>query len=411
MLTYDDALTRILERVTSTFVESRSLFEARGRVLAEDVTATCDVPDVDCSTMDGYAVRSDFANERGELVVDGESRAGGKLALTLTDGTAMRIFTGAPVPRGADAVVMQEDVERAGDVVRFTKAVSKGAFIRRAASDVARGDVVLREGSVVDAGALAILAGQRVESVRVYAKPRVAILATGDELLATDAGKQRVEDSNSPMIAALVEEAGGSAEVLAVAGDDEQALRAAVETALRCDVVITTGGVSVGDHDRVQAVLRAAGVEIDFWKVAIKPGKPVLFGTKGRVPVLGLPGNPASAFVTFHLFGAPIVRRRAGDAAPLARRVSLALAHDTTHGTGRLEFARATFVEGDAEPRTRLSSHQTSSAVRGLTDAPLLVELPAEQAALPEGTPVVAWIVGSRGRALAKTALAGGKAR
>lgn len=319
MIEETEARKRILEKVGVTERRERvSLGEASGRVLAGSMVGQIDLPGFDNSSMDGYAVRAAEAADGASLLVQDEQPAGEDRQLVLAPGSAIRIFTGAPMPREADSVVMQEDVQRSseGDSIRVVEGVHSGENVRPRGGDVCRGQRLCDAGSLLTPPAMGLLASQGLAEVEVRPRPRVAILTTGDELVpagsipAEQLAPGHLFNSNGPMLAGMVEEVGGIP-LLYHAPDDPLVLRETVERALaESDFLLIAGGVSVGERDYVKAVLQEAGVEMDFWRVRLKPGKPFLFGTHAADSgspsfVFGLPGNPVSAFVTFHVFAAP----------------------------------------------------------------------------------------------------------
>lgn len=304
-----------LADVAPLAAERVPLRAALGRALAEDLRADGAVPAFDASTMDGYALRAADAPRPGtRLPVAFEVFAGRPAAGPLPAGTCCRIFTGAPLPAGADCVEMQEEVDRAGRAATFRRAAEAGRFVRRAGSDLAPGARALEAGTVVDAGVVGLAAGLGRPELAVHRRPRVAILPTGDELIV--AGRAvapgQIPESNGPALVAAALEAGAEPLLLPVAADDPAAVRAALAAAAGADALVTTGGVSVGARDLVRAALRDAGARLDFWKVAMRPGKPFTFGRWDRTAVFGLPGNPASTLVTFELFVRPALRALAG---------------------------------------------------------------------------------------------------
>lgn len=385
MLRFDEALARVLGAAPSLGTETVPLDRALGRVLAEPVSAASDLPPFDASAMDGYAVAtvSLAGATPWTLTVAGESRTG-RPAPPLSPGTACRIFTGAEVPAGADAVVMQEDVERAGDTARFSKLPKVGQHIRKAGEDLRRGSLALASGTRLGPYQLGLVAAADLGEVRVSKRPRVAILGTGDELRppGSPARPASIPESNGVVIAALARGAGANIRVSTTAGDDAVAMRARlVELFEAHDVVVTIGGVSVGDHDVVRPALEAAGAALDFYKVAIKPGKPLTLGRRGATVVLGLPGNPVSAQVTFALFGLPLLRKMQGDArpAPSPRRARLSAAVKQT--PGRRGYYAAT-VDGDSvTPFPSSSSGSTVSLAR----ANALIVVPEESTGCDAG--------------------------
>jgi molybdopterin molybdotransferase len=388
MLTADEALKRILENVPRVGAERVALEDSLGRVLAESIHARAPMPAFDHSAMDGYAVAtSSFAGEGPwSLEVRGESRTGGEVS-AFEPGTACRIFTGAQLPCGADAVVMQEQVERAGTSARFARRPRLGDHIRRAGEDLAAGAVALDAGARIGPGQIGLLAALERAQVVVARRPLVTIVCTGDELRAPGHGGRpgSIADANGPALAALVALAGGAPRLAPFASDDAAATESLLREALeRSDLVLTVGGVSVGDHDVVRPALEAVGVALDFWKVAIKPGKPLAFGAKGTTRVLGLPGNPVAAQITFALFGAPLLRAMQGDRqlAPSRRRARLEA--PARHVPGRQGYLRA-MSNG---PRVRVLENQASGAATSMAWADCLVVVPADCEGLDVDTEV-----------------------
>ncbi|HEU4383697.1 MAG TPA: gephyrin-like molybdotransferase Glp [Anaeromyxobacteraceae bacterium] len=318
MLSPAAALRRILDRMAEVGplpAERVSLREALGRALAEDVVAPRSLPPFDNSQMDGYALRAADAPRAGaRLKVALEVFAGDAPAVALPPGTCARVFTGAPLPAGADAVEMQEEVSRRGVVAVFRRRAEVGRFVRPAGADVLEGAVALTRGSLVDPGAVGLAAALGRSELPVHRRPRVAILPTGNEIVPIDRhpAPGQIVDSNSHALAAAALEAGAVPLVLPMAGDDRHSLRAALEAASGADVLVTTGGVSVGEKDLVRTALQAAGARLALWQVALRPGKPFAFGTWGGTAVFGLPGNPVSSWVTFELFVRPALRALAG---------------------------------------------------------------------------------------------------
>ena len=295
--------------------ERVALAGALGRVLAEDLRASSPLPPFDNSQMDGYALRAADAPRAGaRLPVAFEVFAGDTPGRALPPGACARVFTGAPVPAGADSVEMQEEVVRRGASARFRRAASPGRFVRPAGSDLAAGSIALPRGSVLDAGAVGLAAALGEAEVLVHRRPRVGVLATGDEIapLGRAARPGAIPDSNTHALAAAVLDAGAVPVVLPLARDDLASLQRALEAASGLDALVTTGGVSVGDRDLVRAALAEAGARLSFWRVAMRPGRPFTFGRLGRQLLFGLPGNPASALVTFELFARPALRALQG---------------------------------------------------------------------------------------------------
>lgn len=361
-------------------LEHRPVFEALDCVLGETYRASWSMPGHDVSIMDGYALRcADLAHD-APLTVVGESAAGHPATTELRPGTTMRISTGAVVPAGADTVVAQEDVHRDGDRIVVDAATrahyGRGRFVRPAGSDVTRGTVLLEPGATIGPGEAALLAGCGHPRVSVHARPRVAILSTGDELvpIGTTPRSGQVINTNAAMLAAQVGQAGGIAVVEDIAADDIVALEAAMARALACDLLITSGGISVGDHDHVYATLVKLGFEPQFDAVRLRPGKPTSFGRVGSTAVLALPGNPASSYVTFELFARPWIRRRLGrPPSDWSRpRREVVLTHATEAGGRRAHFVRAR-VSGE---RATPLPDQTSGALRSIAGHNALIDIP-----------------------------------
>ncbi|MBK9519775.1 MAG: molybdopterin molybdotransferase MoeA [Anaeromyxobacter sp.] len=396
MLTPAEALARILAsaaEVAPLPAERVPLAEAAGRALARPLLATRALPPFPAATMDGYALRAcDAPGPGARLPVAFEVAAGHPSRLALPPGACCRIFTGAPLPRGADAVEMQEQVAAArdGGGATFGRAALAGRFVRPAGDDVARGGLALPGGAVLDPGAIGLAAALGHASLLVRRRPRVVILPTGDEVVALGGrpGPGQLFESNGHALAAAVALAGGLPEALPAVGDDPRALRAAVRRARGADLLVTTGGVSVGDRDLTRQALAEAGARLDFWRVAMRPGKPLAFGRLGRTLVFGLPGNPAAALVTFELFARPALRRLAG--LPLADRVVVRgrLAEPQEKPLELTVYLRVRAVRVGRELvlqplRTQASGNLTSAAGVGG-----LAVLPAGRRRLARGAPV-----------------------
>lgn len=387
MLEEAEARRRILERAQPGSVIWVPLELAHGQVLAQEMVGAVDLPLFDNSAMDGYAVRAAEAVAGARLRVAKLAQpAGGDLGLVLEPGQAIGIFTGAVIPEGADAVVMQEDVERVGDSILIREGVVEGENIRRRGGDLRAGERLLERGDILTPTRLGLLASQGIPEVPVHAKPLVQIVTTGDELVDPGAPLLRGEiyNSNSPMLQAAVARAGGVA-AAEHALDDPGEIRGTLSRALAsADLVVVAGGVSVGARDYVKEVLNELGVITEFWRVRVKPGKPFLFGyhPDGTL-VFGLPGNPVSAYVTFTLFVEPVIRRLLGlPVNPDGNGVGLVTARvDEPMGNAgdRPHYLRGKIVEG----RVRLSGTQESHAIHGLSQANCLVRLEPGQRLAP----------------------------
>jgi molybdopterin molybdotransferase len=351
MLSVEEARERILAHMRPLPAERVALTEALGRLLAEDAVAHDDLPPFANSAMDGYALRSEDAagaspQSPRELRLAGEVPAGSVFEGVVGPGEAVRILTGAPLPAGADAVLQQELTEVGGGRVRLLAEAPAGNNVRPAGDDARRGQTLLSAGSDIGPSEIALLAAGGVHPVAVARRPRVAILSTGDELapLGEPLRPGQIRESNGPYLVAAVLRAGGEPAPLGVARDREEEIRAALGRARSADLVLTSGGVSVGDYDLVKRILGEQG-SIDFWRVNMRPGKPLAFGLLGETPLLGLPGNPASAAVTFELFGRPAIRRMLG-----ARQVERPLVEVVYRGEDLPRADRRHFV------RVRLAS-------------------------------------------------------
>jgi molybdopterin molybdotransferase len=314
LLNERETLERVLQTVEPLGVEDVSIWDSRNRILARDVLATVALPRFDNSTMDGYAVRAEDAVQGARLVVLGEQAAGLDVGLSVGQGEAVRIFTGAPIPRHADAVVMQEDVDLRDGTIWVRESVTRGENIRVRGGDLCEGQVVASEGSALTGPKLAAIASQGPSELTVFERPRVAILATGSELRSQgetiDAGE--IYETNRIMLADLVAGSGCRGQIFNIVPDTEDAHLESFEQARAADVIVVAGGVSVGEKDLVKPTLLKLGAKLDLWRVAVKPGKPFMFGHLGRTLVFGLPGNPVSAFVTFLLFVRPALWKLGG---------------------------------------------------------------------------------------------------
>jgi molybdopterin molybdotransferase len=314
MISVEEARQRILDALRPTPAEVVALAEVWNRVTAEPVRARLTQPPADVSAMDGYALRAADGALGAQLRVIGAAPAGHPFDGQVEPGQAVRLFTGSVVPPGADAILLQEDTTRDGDVVAVNETVVAGRHIRRAGQDFAKGDLVLPPGRRITARDVGLAAAANFPWLTVHRRPRIAILATGDEIAmpGEPIPPGGIVSSNSHALAALVRAAGGDPVVLPVAADDAGMIGAVADSVGGMDMLVTTGGASVGDHDLVIAALQARGMTLDFWQIAMRPGKPLLFGELGATPVLGLPGNPVSAMVCAILFLLPALSRLCG---------------------------------------------------------------------------------------------------
>ncbi|MEN3950619.1 gephyrin-like molybdotransferase Glp [Iodidimonas sp. SYSU 1G8] len=391
MISVEEALSRITDQCRLLPAESVGLGEAAGRVLALDAAARRTQPPFDVSAMDGYAVRAaDTASIPASLTVVGHAPAGGSFDGVIGPGQAARIFTGGPVPKGADAVVLQEDTEASGDRVTVLEASEPGKHIRRAGIDFAEGDVLLRAGRILSPAAIGLLAAMNTPWVDVRRKPRIALLATGDELVRPGEaiGVNQIVSSNSVALKALVEQHGAIAVDLGIARDDEASLKALADGARGADILVTIGGASVGEHDLVKRVLGDVGLEIDFWKIALRPGKPLIFGRMNDALMLGLPGNPVSAMVCALLFLVPMIRTMQGIAPAELPRATAVLGCDLPGNGDRRDFMRATLDRtGEGLVATPFRK-QDSSMISLFANAGALVIRPPHAPPASAGDPV-----------------------
>lgn len=341
MISYDQAIAMVLENLKPMQPVSMPLQQAGGQVLAEAQFSRVDLPPLDNSAMDGYAFNCAETQAGSELREVAFVPAGANFAGEVCAAEAVRIMTGAPVPVGCNAVVPVEDVEKTEDGIRLRKQSRPGDHIRRRGEELVVGDPILAAGTELHSGAIGLLAAVAVQTVPVHPKPRVAILSTGDELVELEDAPQagKIVNSNAHMLSARLREEGYQPQLLGIAKDRPGELKALLEKGVAsADMLLTTGGVSVGDHDLVQETLERIGFQKHFWQVAIKPGKPVLFGLAGTTPVFGLPGNPAASAATFELFVRPALRRLSGYQDPLAPRIQVELAGWVKGGGKRQQF-------------------------------------------------------------------------
>jgi molybdopterin molybdotransferase len=377
MIPVAEALARMLNVFAPLPPEQVALPNALGRVLAEDVVSRRTQPPVAVSAMDGYAVRAeDVASVPATLTVIGAAPAGAAHEGAVGPGQAVRIFTGGPVPVGADAIVIQEDTEAEGDQVTVKEAVPKGKFIREAGLDFRDGEVGLQAGQRLGPHELGLAAAMNVPWLKVRRRPRVAVLATGDEIVmpGEPAGPYDIVSSNGVAIAAFVRDRGGEPLDLGVVGDRPDALREAAARAKGADLLVTTGGASVGEHDLVQSALESEGLALDFWKIAMRPGKPLMFGTLGATAMLGFPGNPVSTLVCAQLFLGPVIDRMLGLDARARPPVTATLGCDLKANDRRQDYLRATLARnGSGGLVATPFEKQDSSMLSRLVQADCLV--------------------------------------
>ena len=417
MISVEEARGRILAVIERLPAEEKELADALGQVLAEDITSPVTIPPLDNTSMDGYAVRAADTSGAGEaspveLRVVGEVAAGYIFPGSVEPGTAVRIMTGAPVPRGADAIVPFEETDeppgrnfgsfaKGRDSVGVLKAAEPGANVRRAGEDVIQGSEVLRAGTELGAAQIGVLASLGKRTVRVYRRPVVAVISTGDELL--ELGQPhapgKIYDSNSYSVAALVREAGGVPLHLGISRDTVEDLTARIQEALKtCDLLITTAGVSRGDYDVVKDVLLREG-EVDFWTVRMRPGKPLAFGSfeapgGRRVPHIGLPGNPVSSMVTFELFGRAAIYKQSGREGWERPVLRVVVEDRIVNPDGRRFLARGIVRQAEGRYVASLTGPQGSGILTSMALANALVVCPEDVASLQPGDEAEAMMLG-----------------
>ena len=381
-LALEDAQARLLALAPLLPLEAVATEAALGRIIAEDIRAARTQPAADLSAMDGYAL----SPGTGPWTLAGESRAGAPFAGRLAPGQCVRISTGAIVPGGADRVLLQEDAERTDDSIAAAECPPPGRHIRAVGFDFKAGDLLLTRGTRITPGRMALALAAGHGSLTVTRRVRVAVMDSGDELAADPAHclPHQIPASNAAMIAAMLAPLGCEVMRIGPVPDDAAALASALAEAESADILVTSGGASVGDHDLIKPALTAWGAQIAFWKIAIKPGKPLLVATRGAQVVLGLPGNPVSSFVTAFLFAVPLVRKALGDPAPLPQAVSMTAGEDLPPVGPRREFLRAV-TDGET---VRLAGSQDSSALSALAEADCLIDRPAHAPPLACGEPV-----------------------
>ena len=392
MISVEQAIERIVAAFEPLAPEQVSLASAHGRVLAEDAVSRRTQPPVAVSAMDGYAIiASDVAEVPVTLEVIGYVPAGDAHEGTLQTGQATRIFTGAPVPDGADAIVMQEITDATDTQVTVKESVDEGRYIRPAGLDFRTGDVGLHAGRVLSARDIGFAAAMNLPWLMVRRRPRIAILATGDEVVMPgDAiGANQIVSSNSLALAATITALGGEPLQLGIAPDDREALRSMVAGAQGADLLVTTGGVSVGEHDLVRSVLGEEGLELDFWQIAMRPGKPLMFGKIGETPVIGLPGNPVSTLVCAMIFIKPALQTMLGADASRRTTVTARLGRAVRENDHRQDYLRAQLSYDDGgEPVATPFPQQDSSMMARLAQADCLVVRPPGAPALEKGKSV-----------------------
>jgi len=386
MISVADARARICDTFSPLATEMVAVTKAAGRVLTESLTARRTQPPKAVSAMDGYAVRAaDVITVPAKLKVVGEAPAGGAFKGTVGAGEAVRIFTGGPVPNGADTIVIQEDTDLGSPDVTVGESAHEGQHVRRAGIDFNEGEVLINCGRRLGARDIGLAAAMNHPWIAVTRKPRVAILATGDEVVrpGDPLGPNQIVSSNGPALAAFIESRGGVAIDLGIAKDNEASIQTLAQGARGADLLVTMGGVSVGDRDLVQKVLGDAGLKVDFWRIAMKPGKPLMFGQLGGVPVLGLPGNPVSSMVCALLFLGPALDKMLGLAGTGLPVIRARLGANIRANNFREDYMRTTLdTDGDGSPVAMPLAIQDSSMMSALARADgLIIRLPDAPAA------------------------------
>jgi molybdopterin molybdotransferase len=375
MITEEEARERVLQNVGLVSERAIPLSKALDCFSARDLVARLPLPMFDNSAMDGYAVVASSSRKGARLQVVGEQPAGVDRQLRISPGEAARIFTGAPIPAGADAIVMQEDTTRERDEVVVNVDVDSGEFIRLRGCDLAEGQKILARGERIRPATIALLASQGFANVTIGGEVTAAIVSTGDELVM--AGQKldqgQIYDSNSTLLEALLQRCGASVTSVEHSPDQPEPLIKAIQRGIESHVLVIAGGVSVGEHDLIQATLRSLGAKIDIWRVAIKPGKPFLFGRIGECAVFGLPGNPVSAFVTFLQFVRPAILKMMGANDLDLPRVPAKLAVDLANEGDRAHYVRGRIENGTFAPIGRQESH----ALFGLSQSNALLRVAA----------------------------------
>ena len=392
MISEEDALAAILNKVRPLPSCSTPLLGALDRFSARDIFARLPLPPFDNSAMDGYAVMAESATPTRRLRVKSEQPAGEDRNLELKPGEAIRIFTGAPIPAGADAVIMQEDVERLGNEIIPKVNAQPHEFIRRKGSDLAEGQKIVGLGERIRPQTLGVLASQGLAEIEVGGLPHVAIISTGNELVLLSGTPKRgqIYESNSIMLQALTRKAGAEVVLVEHCADDPEALKRTLQRGMQNDVLIVSGGMSVGDHDFVKPGLSSLGAAIDLWRVAIKPGKPFLFGGAGNCSIFGLPGNPVSAFVTFLKFVRPALLKMMFAASDelFLPKVICSLTCDVENDGDRPHYLRGDLRASGFTPIGRQESH----ALYGLSRANALLRVgPGAKLHAGENVAVEVW--------------------
>ena len=399
MLSVQDAQTSLLSIIRPLPGVNVSCLESLGAILAEDVYADIANPPFDNSAVDGYAViatETAGASQSTPRTFDllEEIAAGASPVYELRPGKCSKIMTGAPIPPGADAVVMIEDTVAAGSKVRILQPASPGEHVRRRGEDIHKGDRVLAAGTLIKSPEIAILAAMGQSRVTVHRRPSVAVITTGDELVDIDQSPSagQIRNSNAYAVAAMIAESGAEVHSIQRVRDDEGETESALSACVGADIIVTSGGVSVGDRDYVKPAVEKLGA-LSFWRVNMKPGKPIAVGTIGDSFFFGLPGNPISTMVTFELFVRPAIRKLMGFSDPLPPRVTATLNEELTRSPGREEYIRATLTLTESGFAAQTTGGQGSGMLRSMAGANALLVIPADIRRVSKGESVTALLL------------------
>ena len=394
MISVAEASARILEGIRRLPAVSVATEDSVGKVLAEAVIAAITSPPWDNSSMDGYAVRSTDIGQKGLRVV--ETIAAGKFpSRPLGNGEAMRIMTGAPVPENADSVIRKEDTDEGPEVVTIRDARDAGKNIRKAGEDFREGDILFDVGQQIGIPHLGVLASAGVKHVSVYRSPRVAIISSGDELVELDdftpelAGS-KIVSANSITLAALVREAGGDAVNIGIASDSLESMKRKLDETAGFDLIITSAGISVGDHDHVRDAITALGGTIDFWKVRMRPGAPLAFGSLNGVPWIGISGNPVSAMVTFEVFVRPAIRKMRGLRNLFRKTIAVTLGEPIKLAASLMHFLRVVITTEGSSTVAHMAGSQSSAVLTAMARANALLIVPGDRLSLETGDELIA---------------------
>lgn len=400
MISLEEALSQILNAIHPLGLEKVNLLDTLGRVIGEDILASRPIPPKNNSAMDGYALC--WEDTRGAsreipviLEVIEDIPAGSIPSKTVGKGQAVRIMTGAPVPEGADAVMRMEDTEKDGRQVRIFVEATKGQDIRNAGEDVRKGEKVISRGDILRPAEIGMLAALGRSFISVYQRPLVAILATGDELVDVDENPSpwQIISSNSYALAAQILDCGATPLQIGIAKDTREDLTAKFKTALRADLIITSGGVSVGDYDLVKDIMKEVGNRMQFWQVAMRPGKPLAFGAMNNIPLFGLPGNPVSSMVSFEQFVRPSILKLMGHRNLFRRTVRALLKSPIEKSQGARHFIRARITFEDGRYRVVSTGEQGSGILKSMVKANGLIVLPEETTSVKVGETVMVQLI------------------